>query len=90
MNQKKLTVIVNDKNYDLQIDVKDPTLVRAYSENLGELTDHFCANIESAMGDLHLPEDARRAICNLNVDYLEKKIEIIKNMANGGNPGRRY
>ena len=77
---KKLTVIVKSKDYDFQMDIKNPEIVKQFEEDPSNLILCVQGSISGAIGYIALPEETRLTLDLLERDYIKRKLELIKSL----------
>lgn len=75
-----MTILIRDEEYDLQMEIKDPDLVRRYQDNPDEFTEYVRAHITLALADLTAPDHIRPLLNRLSMEYGQKKFNLMRKM----------
>ncbi|HLD37751.1 MAG TPA: hypothetical protein VJA86_04135 [Candidatus Nanoarchaeia archaeon] len=88
MEQKKLTIIVGGDIYDFAMHIKNPELIKRYSDKPGEVTNYLRANIAEAIADLYAPAELKEQMGDMNLENINKKRKLIEEKSNNSKTTR--
>jgi len=80
---KYLGFKIDEPEYECSVTIKNPLLVKEYSNKPQEARDFIKAGLDSAIGILCVSEDIRREIAILNCAHIQKLYRLIEQRRKG-------
>lgn len=73
-----MDIIIQEKNYELTIKIKNPTIVSRYKDEPDPVTEIIRAKINDALGFLLTPKQTQGQIIRLDQEYSKKILRLLK------------
>jgi hypothetical protein len=74
---QRIRITEHDDQYQLDLQLRDPDIVRLYRNNPDEFSNYLKGKIDEFLGYLHIPSELRPLFRQIDIECQQKKIDLI-------------